>query len=138
MFDEELALKWIDDIKYPEISDQLCMNLLSKTDYALDLAFRIMECDSQIKRYTAYRLVNRLLINSKQLTDELFDKLLLCLSKDMVSDNTWLSLCAVNLLEKCFDNESNRKRIMDYYKDWRNSEDNRKSALYDMIVFWNG
>ncbi|MDO5570754.1 MAG: DNA alkylation repair protein [Bacteroidales bacterium] len=136
IFTKETAIKWIEEIKYPETADQLCMNLLSKTDYALDLSFELINNEKDIIRYTGYRLINRLLMKNAGLSSEKLNLLLYNLSKDTLSENTWLSLSAVNLLEKCFECENYKILITDFFSDWQNSNNGRKAALYDMIVFW--
>ncbi len=54
------ALRWIADVKAAEIADVLCLKLLRRTPYALDLADRLSHSDSKLGRYTGLRLMMNL------------------------------------------------------------------------------
>lgn len=57
--DIETALAWAADVRYTELADQLCMNLLSRLGDAPALAAQWIE-ETELKQYMALQLILRL------------------------------------------------------------------------------
>lgn len=60
---EEKALGWIAEIKYTELADQICMNMLAKLPFAQQLADDLLNadfCTDPIKTYTALKIATRI------------------------------------------------------------------------------
>lgn len=69
---EEKALGWIADIKYAELADQMCMNLLAKLPFASHLADTLLKADfrhNPIKTYTALKIATRIECQSDRCLD---------------------------------------------------------------------
>lgn len=56
-FSREDAMRWIGDIRSREVADVLCLKLLRKTPYALELARELASSDDAMKCYTGLRLM---------------------------------------------------------------------------------
>lgn len=56
----ELATNWSDAVRYTELADQLCMNLLARTSFAEELVHKWIESDStDMQKYMALQIALR-------------------------------------------------------------------------------
>lgn len=69
---EKQADKWVSEIDSWDVCDQLCSNLLDKTDFIYDKIFEWAENDKEFIRRTAFSMIACLSVHNKKAVDDYF------------------------------------------------------------------
>lgn len=64
------ALHWAQEVESAEVADVLCHQLFRKTEFATQLAAQLLESDSDMALYLAYRLILNLMRVGKVAADD--------------------------------------------------------------------
>ncbi len=133
----ELAMEWVEQIKYTEIADQITMNLFSQLNYASELVDTLLQSKEVMLRYTAYRLQIRLLMQGKQVEGERLNNLLKEAKVDLLSEVSYLAQAAVQIMDRLSEqSEATQKEIEDILGDWATVNDEKKQQVYRTICYW--
>ena len=97
-FSKEMANVWVNDTPNQEIREQLCLNLLQKLDFAIELAMEWSKSDIPRHRATAYWLLSRLII-TKKIDNSIRFNTMPYLVEDTYCDNISLRNAALLLLK---------------------------------------
>lgn len=128
------AQEWIAQIPYTEIADQLCMNLLSKERYALDIALLSITSESRMICYTGFRLLTRLWSAKEYPTREQLLLIVQQAERVIKSDTATLSVIALNLLERICEEETEFSNlILKYFVAWQNSNDEIEQRVFERL-----
>ncbi|MEG1617789.1 MAG: DNA alkylation repair protein [Bacteroidales bacterium] len=133
----ELAIEWVQSIRYPEIADQVSMNLFSRLSFAGELALDWMNSDSNMIAYTGFRLQMRLLLQNGISDDAVLQQIIEATKKGVVSDVNYIAAVAISILEQLQENEHFAKIIRSEFADWQHSDDSLQNAVYQRLTFWD-
>ena len=130
-FTEEEAMKWCSDLKYTEIADQLCKNLLVRQPYATHLSKKLIDKDSNILIYTGYRLMIQLLIDSQdiQIDTDFINKSRF----NAVNGVSYVNNVMLNLMQRLV--ESGQLSLSDI-EGWRDSDNHNVNNIYQLLSMY--
>lgn len=97
-FTPEKANNWLEDCFLPELTEQLCFNLLQHVAFAPELATEWTSNPHESTREAGFTLALRLLLKKLKLTD--IEQLKAIATTDSNSDNYQLKLTASRFLER--------------------------------------
>ncbi len=116
----DIACEWISQIKYTEIADQICKNLLIGLPFAKELMIRFITSDNNLERYTGTRLLSQIIMSGKTEGIDfqiVFDEI----RKNVISGITYLTSSAVNIADAIYDSQGElmnmAKSFFAAYKD---------------------
>lgn len=135
-FSEEIADKWIDEIKNQEMREQLCINLLQKLSFANQIALRWTNSDNKGIRTTGYWLLVRLFV-TKQANNDIalknFDKYI---GEDIISDDLFRRNASLSVLKYlCRKSKEEGLVILDRLSIFKDNSDAIKQEAYNSIAF---
>ena len=103
--DEELALLWIEQLRFAEEAQVLVMHLLCHLPFASDIAFRLVASEQPMSRLVAWLLLGRLFMAQHRPSQRDADELLDHLESELTAQGNDLELkrTALNTLYKFMD-----------------------------------
>lgn len=135
---EELAQSWAEQIRYPEIADQACMNLFVHLPFAEALAMRWIASDAEMLQYTGLRLLVRLFMARQYPSVANSELIFNALKPAMLSEVAFIRQVAMALAEKIGDATPEWQQLLTVaLADWKQSDDQKQVDLYSFICYWD-
>lgn len=82
--------EWANDFNYWEITDQCCINLFRKTEYAYDKVYKWSENEKEFVKRAAFALIATLAVHEKKIEDKTFIELLELIKKEAVDERNFV------------------------------------------------
>lgn len=104
-FDEELAMLWVEQLRYAEEAQVLVLHLLQHRPYASSMAFRLVAADAVMPRLVGWLLLGRLFMANFRPTQRDADELLdhVCTELSAPDGDLGTKRAALNMLYKFMD-----------------------------------
>lgn len=134
----KLADEWAHQIQYPEIADQVCMNLFSALPFAEEIAIKWITDTNPMVVYTGFRLFVRLFLSGHYPQEKNQTLLLENLKAVLLHETAYLQQVALALAEKIADSTDNWRHLLaQALETWKNSSDAKQAELYHFICYWD-
>ncbi|MGL4294023.1 MAG: DNA alkylation repair protein [Bacteroidales bacterium] len=134
----DLANRWCEEIVYPEIADQICMNLFAHLPFASTLAMNWIGTEKEIVRYTGLRLWVRLMQQQIMPDSSQRKQLLVVLKSALLCDNAYLCQVATSFVDKASDiSQEWQKELSACFHDWKTASDEKLQQLYQYLCYWD-
>ena len=131
--DIETAQRWISEVKYTEIADQLSRNLLMRLSYVKELMNRNIASSDKMERYIGMRLLS-FLIASNDVSGIDFPFVFNEIKENIVSGVSYLTSAVVNIADNLYGADEellNEARL--FFSPCRESENSLLRNFYSLL-----
>ena len=136
-FSEDIALRWISEVKHQEIAEQLTMNLLLKTSYAKSLAHDLLSSQEEFPRVIAFLLHAYLCMQEKPTLPQNEDRFLAEARAEMDKGELTRKSTSAVLAVKRYGRISKEKAtsVLNCFKDYEACGQPIKEEFYADLFF---
>lgn len=135
-FTEEIANKWVEDIKLQEMREQLCINLFQKLSFANQIALKWSNDMNDQVRTTGYWLLVRLFVTKK--ADKTIDIKVFnqYIWEDIISEDLFRRNASLSVLKYIVrKSKEEGLAILDKLSIYKDEPDPIKQEAYNSIAF---
>lgn len=129
--DIDTAVQWCSEIKYTEIADQLCRNLLVLEPYARELSDKLISADNDMMIYAGYRLMIQMMQKDiKMVVNDEFIRLAMTNAERNI---IYINNLILNLFSRLI--ESEYISIADI-SNWEKNPNKSVAGIYNALSFY--